>query len=71
VEYLGNIVSHEGVKVDPKNIKAMKEWSIPKTLKKIRVLLGLTSYYVKFVKNCGQIATPIIALLNTEAFSWT
>jgi hypothetical protein len=27
VEYLGHIVSHEGVKVDPNKIKAKREWS--------------------------------------------
>ena len=37
VEYLGHIVSHEGVKVDHKNIKAMMDWSIPKTLKNQRI----------------------------------
>jgi hypothetical protein len=33
VEYLGHIVSHEGVKVDPNKIKSIREWPIPKTLK--------------------------------------
>jgi hypothetical protein len=59
VEYLGHIVSHEGVKVDPNKIKYMKEWSIPKTLKKLRGLLGLTGYYRNFVKNYVQKAEPI------------
>ena len=28
VEYLGHIVSHEGVKVDPNKVKSMMEWPI-------------------------------------------
>eukprot|EP00253_Pinus_taeda_P032869 PITA_32869 len=32
VEYLGHIVSHEGVKVDPNKIKAIKEWKIPTSI---------------------------------------
>jgi hypothetical protein len=35
VEYLGHIVSH-GVKVDPNKIKSIREWTIPKTLNKLR-----------------------------------
>ena len=30
VEYLGYIVSHEGVKVDPNKINTMRKWIIPK-----------------------------------------
>ena len=33
VEYLGHIVSHEGVKVYPNKIKSIKEWKIPTTIK--------------------------------------
>ena len=31
VEYLDHIVSHDGVKVDPKKIKVVMKWPIPKT----------------------------------------
>ena len=71
MEYLGHIVSHEGVKVDPNKIKAIKEWKVPRIIKQLRGFLWLIRYYRKFVKNYGRIATPLTKLLNKYAFSWT
>ena len=44
VEYLGHIVSHEGVKVDPNKIKSIKEWKVPTIIKKLRGFIGLKWY---------------------------
>ena len=71
MEYLGHIVSHEGVKVDPNKIKSIKEWKFHTTIKQLRGFLKLTGYYRKFVKNYGRIAAPLTTLLKKDAFSWT
>eukprot|EP00253_Pinus_taeda_P005514 PITA_05514 len=71
VEYLGHIVSHEGVKVDPNKIKSIKKWKIPTSIKHLRGFLGSTRYYHKFVKHYGRIKTPLTTLLKKDAFSWT
>lgn len=40
VEYLGYVISNEGVKADPLEISAMINWPIPKTPKGLRGFLG-------------------------------
>lgn len=71
VEYLGHIVSRDGVKPDPKKIKSIVEYPQPKTVKDIRAFLGLTGYYRRFIKNFADIAKPMTELTKKEKdFSW-
>jgi hypothetical protein len=71
VEYLGHLVGKDGIRVDPKKIEAMQDWSLPKTLKILRGFLGLTGYYHKFIKNYRKIAAPLTTLLKKNSFTWT
>ena len=72
VSFLGHVISEQGVSTDPKKIKDVEEWPVPRNVKEVRSFLGLSSYYRKFVNQFSTIAKPLHRLTEKSVvFHWT
>jgi len=57
-EYLGHIISTEGIRPNPEKIAIMQKIPVPKTIKQIRSFLGLTGFYRMFIRVYSKVALP-------------
>nr|CAI5823027.1 unnamed protein product [Callosobruchus analis] len=67
VEFLGHIVTTEGIKPNPKKIEAIQKFPIPKTSKEIKSFLGLLGYYRRFINNFAKLTKPFTRCLKKGA----
>ena len=73
VEFLGFIISKQGVAVNPDRIKALRELRAPGSTKDLQAMLGLFGFYSRFVPAYSTLVEPLRCLLRKGAppFQWT
>ena len=72
MEYLGHILTPDGLRPNPERTTAVKHFPIPHDVKTVQQFLGLASFYCKFVPNFAQISEPQHFLTRKDVqFEWT
>ena len=58
VEYMGNLVSSDGLKPDPKKIEGIMNMPKPTDVNSLQGLMGLTKYLAQYIPNESAITEP-------------
>ena len=64
IQFLGHVVSREGLSVCTDKIAVIQSWPYPKNLKELRGFLGLTGYYRQFIRGYSKLAAPLTDMLK-------
>nr|GEX57341.1 hypothetical protein [Tanacetum cinerariifolium] len=71
VQFLGHVIDSNGVHVDLTKIEAIKNWTAPTTLTKVRQFLGLAGYYRRFIKEFSLISEPLTKITQkNKPYMW-
>ena len=68
VRYVGRLVSAQGVRIDPKDLDAVRSLAsrTPQTVGDVRKLTGFLGYYRSYIQDFSRIAKPIYELLQSK-----
>ena len=72
IQYLGHIISEEGISMGPEKIEAIMNWPTPRNVTDVRSFMGLVGYYRRFIEGFSKVAHAIPSLQKKGInFQWT
>ena len=72
VDFLGFVISPNGVEMDTKKVQTILDWPIPTNLFEVRSFLGFCNFYRRFIKSYSKVVQPLTALTKKDTpFTWT
>ena len=64
--YLGHIVGHGQVKIDPSKVEAIVNWPKPTSVTEVYNFLGVVQYWRRFIANFSIIVAPLYTLTSVK-----
>ena len=66
VQFLGHVISAQGIAVDPAKVEAVVKWESPKSTTEIKSFVGLAGYYRIFIEGFSKIVAPLTLLTRKD-----
>ena len=71
-KFLGYMVTHRGIKVNPDQIKAINDPKPPRNAKEVQKLTGMIATLNRFISRSADICRPFYLLINKwKGFEWS
>jgi hypothetical protein len=71
VQYLGFVVSVEGVSPNPTKVQALAQWPAPHSALELKSFMVGINFYQRFIAHFSQSARPLHQLSNQNQFVWS
>src|SRR5260221_4662780 len=62
VEYLGFILSPEGLRMDPATVSSIQAWLVPRNVHEVQSFLGFANFYQRFISSYAEFTQPLTNL---------
>jgi len=69
IKYLGVIISHNSVAMDPVKIAGVTKWPTPRNKKEVQSFLRFTNFYRRFIRDFSEHACPLFDLTRND-YGW-
>ncbi|KAG7674262.1 hypothetical protein KSW81_006082 [Nannochloris sp. 'desiccata'] len=71
IEFVGYLLTAEGIHMLPKKVDAILNWPVPTTASQVKSFLGLATFYRHFVEHFAHKAIPLYQITRkNQIFTW-
>ena len=66
IEYLGFVISPDGISMDKKKVQTVLDWPEPRTVRALQSFLGFANFYRRFIYDYSDICIPLTRLTRKD-----
>ena len=71
VQYLGHMLSKDGIKMVPNYVQRILDWPIPTTVKQLNTMIGFFGYYSAFIPGYSDLVKEMNGQRRKKKLEWT